>query len=322
MSGRINRKLLATFALTALCASMLVLTASPAGAKYDCEQSLTTPPGDTPNEANGGDSENMDNLDIISAGVVADDGTTMKVAMALKDMSMTFPTNATSLNWFFQWTYADVSYYARASVSAATPDSPSFVYGTYNPTTSAYTSTGTSAGSMNMGPGGRVEIEVPYEGVGAPTAGQTLTQVFAKTYVGQGVPGGPTTLVDADRGPKAEESFGANYTLGSCGESGGTTLATPKAGLGFNDKTPKRGQEIVATANLKVCGAHAGTKIQLQRKVGGSFKKIASKTLSSTCRAKFTVKADFKSAVFRSFWAKQDDNHRAGRSTPIEVTTH
>ena len=321
MSGRINRKLLATFALTALCASMLVLTASPAGAAFECGKSLTTPSGDTPNEATGGEGENMDNLDIVSAGVVLDDGKNLRVGMALKDLSWTFPANATSLNWYFQWTYADVSYYARASVSPATPTAPTYQYGTYDPTTSAYSRTGDAmGGSFMMGKNGQVEIEIPYEGVGA-SAGQTLTQVFAKTYVGQGVPGGPTTLVDADRGPKAEENFGANYKLGSC-SGGGTTLAAPKAGLGFDDKTPKRGQEIVATANLKVCGAHAGTKIQLQRKVGGSFKKIASKTLGSTCRAKFTVKADFKSAVFRSFWAKQDDNHRAGRSTPIEVTTH
>ncbi len=264
----------------------------------------------------------MDNLDIVSAGVVADNGKNLRVGLALKDLSWDFPTNATSLNWFFQWTYADVSYYTRASVSAATPDEPTYVYGTYNPTTSAYTPSGPAiGGSFIMGNGGQVEIEIPYEGVGAPTAGQSLNQVFAVTYVGQGVPGGPTTLVDADRGPKAEETYGADYTLGACSD-GGSTLAAPRAGLGFNDKTPKRGQVIVATANLKVCGDHAGTKIQLQRRTGGSFKKIASKTLGDTCRVRFNVKADFKSAVFRSFWPQQDENHRAGRSQPVEVTTH
>ena len=264
----------------------------------------------------------MDNLDIVSAGVIADNGKRLRFAVALNDLSRDFPTNATSLNWFFQWMHADVSYYARASVSAATPDSASYVYGTYDPTTNAYTSTGDAlGGSFTMGKGGQVEIEVPYEGVGAPTPGQTLTQVFAVTYVGQGVPGGPTTLVDADRGPKAAEAYGDDYTVGACGD-GGTVLAAPRAGLGFNDKTPKRGEKIVATANLKVCGDHAGTKIQLQRRVGGSFEKIASKPLGDTCRVKFIVKADFKSAVFRSFWRQQDDNHRAGRSQPIEVVTH
>ncbi|MDQ4025100.1 MAG: hypothetical protein M3217_06380 [Actinomycetota bacterium] len=107
--------------------------------------------------------------------------------------------------------------------------------------------------------------------------------------------------MDADRGPKAEEAYGADYTLGACSDGGGT-LAAPRAGPGFNDKTPKRGQEVIATANLKVCGDHAGTKIQLQRKTGDSFKKIASKTLGDTCRVRFTVKADFKSAVSRSYW--------------------
>lgn len=322
MAGRITTKLLATCALVALCASALVLTAAPAGAAYRCAQSLTSPIGDTPNEATGGEGENIDNLDIVSAGVVADDGKNLRVGLALKDLSFDFPSNATSLNWFFQWTHADVSYYARASVSAATPDAPTYVYGTYNPTTSAYTSSGSAVGgSFMMGKGGQVEIEVPYEGIGAPTAGQSLNQVFAITYVGQGVPGGPTSLVDADRGPKAEEAYGADYTLGACSDGGGT-LAAPRAGLGFDDKTPKRYSKIVATATLKVCGDHAGTRIQLQQRSGGSYKKVASKRLGDTCRVRFTVEANFKSAVFRSYWPQQDENHRAGRSQTVEVVTH
>lgn len=113
--------------------------------------------------------------------------------------------------------------------------------------------------------------------------------------------------------------------VGSCAGDGGggaTTLASPKAGLGFDDNTPKRGEKITATARLKVCGDHAGTKIELQKKAGGRFKKVASKALSATCTAKFKVTANFKSATFRSFWPQQDEDHRAGQSKPVTVTTH
>ena len=310
---------------TALATSLLVVAAPPAGAAYECGKSFTSGEGDAPNTATGGDDENVDNLDIIAGGINADDGTTLKVAVGVKNLDKTFPSNATSLNWYFQWTYADVMYFGRASVPISTQE-PSYTYGTYNPTTRAYTSSGSTEGAFNEGPGGTVEIHVPYETAGAPPAGDKLTQVYAVTYLGQGVPGGPTSLPQIDRGPKAEESYGTDHTVGSCaatgGGGGGTTLASPRAGLGFNDKTPKRGSTVTATANLKVCGDHATTKIQLQRKVGGRFKKIAAKTLGSTCRAKFKVVANFKSAVFRSYWPKQDDDHRAGQSKPITVTTH
>lgn len=310
-----------------LATSLLVGMASPAGAAYECAKSFTSGEGDAPNTATGGDEENVDNLDVIAGGINADDATTLKVAIGVKELTKAIPDNATSVNWYFHFSYADVNYFGRAAVNLAAPDDVSYTYGTY--AAPRYTATGDAEGTFNEGPGGTVEIHIPYEGVGAPAPGETLTNVYAVTSVGQGVPGGPTTLAQVDRGPKTEETYGTDYVVGSCpgsgdpGEGGGgTTLASPRAGLGFNDKTPKRGSTVTATANLKVCGDHASTKIELQRKVGGRFKKIAAKTLGSTCRAKFKVVADFKSAVFRSYWPKQDDDHRAGQSKPVTVTTH
>ena len=309
----------------ALATSLLVVAAAPAGAAYECAKSFTSPEGDAPNMAAGGDESNVDNLDVIAGGINADDATTLKVAIGVKDLTKTIPDNATSVNWYFQWSYADVNYFGRASVNLSAPDDVSYAYGTY--AAPRYTTVGDAEGTFNEGPGGTVEIHIPYEGVGAPPPGDTLTQIYAVTSVGQGVPGGPTTLSQVDRGPKDAESYGTDYVVGSCpggggGDGGGTALASPKAGLGFNDKTPKRGETITAKARLRVCGDHAGTTIQLQKKVGGRFKKVASKKLSATCTAKFKVTASFKSATFMSYWPKQDDDHRAGQSKPVTVTTH
>lgn len=324
--ARRNRSLPLLLVAT-LATSVLVVAVPPVGAAYECAQSATSPADDAPNSANGGDEENVDNLDIVAAGVNADDGTTLKVAVGVKDLSMDMPANATAINWYFVWTYADVVYFGRAVVNATAPDTVNYGYGTYDPATSRYTQTAASEGVFTEGENGTVEIHVPYEGVGEPPAGAQLTQVFAETFISQGVPGAVSSLNSVDRAPKGADAYGEDYVAGSCaggGDDGGgdTTLASPKAGLGFNDKTPKRGSTVTATATLKVCGDHAGTTIKLQKKAGGRFKKVASKALGSTCKAKFKVVANFKSAVFRSYWPKQDDDHRAGQSKPVTVTTH
>lgn len=327
LGARRNRWSLPLLLVAVLATSLLVVAASPVGAAYECAQSATSPADDAPNSARGGDGENVDNLDIVAAGVNADDGTTLKVAVGVKDLSMDMPTNATGINWYFVWSYEDVIYFGRATISATAPDTVNYGYGTYDPATSRYTQTAASEGVFTEGENGTVEIHVPYEGVGEPPAGAKLTNVFAETFISQGVPGAVSSLSSVDRAPKEADTYGADYVAGNCaggGDDGGgeTTLASPKAGLGFNDKTPKRGSTVTATARLKVCGDHAGTKIELQKKAGGRFKKVASKTLDGTCKAKFKVVANFKSAVFRSYWPQQDEDHRAGQSKPVTVTTH
>lgn len=321
--ARRNRSLLLLL-VAALATSLLVVAAPPAGAAYECAKSLTSPEGDAPNAATGGDEENLDNLDVIAAGINADDGTTLKVAVGVKNLDKTIPSNATSVNWYFHWSYGDVNYFGRASVNLSAPDTVNYTFGTFS--APAYTSLGATEGTFTEGPAGTVEIHIPLEDAGAPPPGDSITQIYAVTSVGQGVPGGPTTLTQVDRGPKGAETYGTDYVLGTCGggggDGGGTALASPKAGLGFNDTTPKKGSTITATAKLKVCGDHAGTTIELQKKAGGKFKKVASKKLSSTCVAKFKVVASFKSATFRSYWPQQDEDHRAGQSKPVTVTTH
>ena len=115
----------------ALATSVLVVAAAPAGAAYECGKSFTAAEGDAPNTATGGDEENVENLDIIAGGINADDSTTLKVAVGVKNLTKAIPDNATSVNWYFQWSYADVNYFGRASVNLATPDTVTYAYGTY-----------------------------------------------------------------------------------------------------------------------------------------------------------------------------------------------
>jgi hypothetical protein len=179
-----------------------------------------------------------------------------------------------------------------------------------------------------VGKEGTVEIVVPFEGVGAPPAGDQLMNVYAVTFVGQGVPGAVSSLSQIDRGPKEADTYGESYSVGECepggggGGGGGDSLDSPQPGLKFRTNTPKRNSKVRATASLKVCSAtHVGTVIQLQRRVSGSFKTIAKRPLNDRCKARFRVATKFKSAVFRSKWKKQDDDHRTAVSKSVRVRT-
>ncbi len=105
--------------------------------------------------------------------------------------------------------------------------------------------------------------------------------------------------------------------------TGGPEQLDPGASLKVSDRTPARNAKITATASLGSCGTgHSGTKIDLQRKSAAGFTTVATKLLDANCRAKFSVQAKFKTAVFRSFWTTQDTDHRSAASKPVTVKTH
>ena len=177
--------------------------------------------------------------------------------------------------------------------------------------------------------GGTVSASVSWDTDGDGIS-DTGFEVCGKTAAPQEIP--PSTAINvfvwASPSTACPDAMATAGTIkatfsGTAGGDGGTTaLGSPKAGLGFSDNTPKRGATVTAKARLKICGGHAGTQIELHRKKGGVFKKIAAKKLNSECWATFKVVADFKSATFRTVWPKQDDDHRAGKSKPVTLTTH
>lgn len=141
-----------------------------------------------------------------------------------------------------------------------------------------------------------------------------------KACPGAGPTGSPTSTPTGGPSPTPSQSPTASPTPSPTPTGGKPT--SPGARISFSDPTPKKGEVTVATASLKKCPGHAGTKIQLQRQQGGKYKKVAEKKLNKTCKAKFNVRANFDKATFRSYWPKQDQDHKAGKSRPKTVTTH
>lgn len=309
-----------------LASLVLVLTAGvfPAGvnAAPACGSLFTDPPDDAPNTATGGDEENVDNLDIVEGGIaaVAADGTSFTSELNMKNLDNTLPTNATSMAWYFQWTYAEVNYFSRATITRTAP-APAYAFGTYDPATGRYTTTAATEGTFTPGENGSVQVVVPLDQVGAPPAGDTLTNTYGTTFIGTGA--GVTLLFDIDRAPDGE-GYGADYLMGSCeggGDGGDGDLVSPGVRLRFNTVTPERGSVIKAKTSLATCAGHKGTDIRLQRKKSGRFVTIATKQLGDTCKAVFKVRAKFGKRTFRALWPKQDDDHARGVSKPVTVRT-
>ncbi len=280
---------------------------------------------DAVNSALLGDDENTPNLDILSGGIVketpakGDEPATFTTQIEVADLTKDFEQNATAnMTWYFQWSYDGVDYYSVATLARFPGDTVTYSFGTYEPP--RFVSIGSTTGSFNEGPKGTVQVDVPVEQVGGPQSGAELTNTYANSRVGLGSPtGSPSLVTQIDRGPDGEE-FGEAAKLGSC--SGVSKLKSPKPRLAFSDKTPKRGSTVKAISRLKTCKGLDGTKMRLQKKRKGSFKTIATKKLSSKCKANFRVKANFKKATFRSQWPKQAKAFRSATSKPVTVRTH
>ena len=128
--------------------------------------------------------------------------------------------------------------------------------------------------------------------------------------------GGQTKLILPIVGAPAEA--GAPFGI----SAGAQTLPGPRVKMRASDLTPKKDSVVKLRTRMLVCSGHTGTNIELHRKVGDGYKKIAAKKVSDACVATFKVKATFKKATFRAVWPKQHGDHRSGRSKPATIKTH
>ncbi len=122
-------------------------------------------------------------------------------------------------------------------------------------------------------------------------------------------------VVDAPAKP------GTLFGIGG-GQAPPERLPGPRLTLRSSDSTPSRGDRFTFTARLRECKGHAGTKIVLKRRQGDGYRTIDHAKTDRSCEVTFRVRADFKRAVFRATWPKQDEDHRAGRSKPYPIRTH
>ncbi len=95
----------------------------------------------------------------------------------------------------------------------------------------------------------------------------------------------------------------------------------PQAQLVFSTTRPRRGTRFQATMSLVSCDGHEGTIVALQRRFDDGMRTIAEVELDANCRAVTSLRAKFRRATFRSFWAQQDDDHTEGASELLTVHT-
>jgi hypothetical protein len=318
-------------ASVALVAILILALAGPlmgrarAVAGPPCGALFTDPEGDATFAPPG--SGAAENFDTIGGGIAAETATSFTTEIDIKNLSKDLGSDpsVTGATWTFYWTSGDVMYASQAKYTQE-GDVLSYSFGTVTQTANGGTlytpSAVATTGEFKEGAGGYVRVVVPLAEVGQPAAGDKLTEIYARNGTIRQVPMGPSSGSTLDRGPDGTD-FGTDYTLGSCKSSGGGGTATsPGVTLRFDTLKPKKGAVDKAHAGLKICKGHAGKNISLQRKKSGVFKTVATKKLSSTCKATFKVRAKFNKATFRALWPKQDADHKKGTSKPVTVTTH
>ncbi|TMC47893.1 MAG: hypothetical protein E6J14_14235 [Chloroflexi bacterium] len=179
---------------------------------------VVDPVGDAPNNYPGGDGSNIDNLDIVNARFASPDAKTLRVTLAIKDLSAPPPpANFVSAYWTVYWTFNGTEYFAQATSNGAGPGAiwffsdGTFSGGTFNSTNAINGSV--NPGAYTGGQAGTLVMDVPLADVGNPGASATLTGTFADTHGSFTVAGGGLSYTAAaDRGPNL--GYGAPWTVG------------------------------------------------------------------------------------------------------------
>ncbi|MGH2755250.1 MAG: hypothetical protein ACRDLB_12580 [Actinomycetota bacterium] len=215
----------------ALIASALVITPSgaqepPPPAPFACGESFTDPAEDV----------EAQNLDFMAGGIAAADETGFTAELQVTNLTTEVPPDATSLVWYFLWTYGDVNYFASARYSIWTDE---VTYSLGELAANQFSTTAETEGTFNEGEQGTITIVVPYEAVGSPAPGDALTEVYADSRTGLSGPAGPGFVFPADRGPDGT-AFGNDYTVGSCASDAPVDEVDDEPKKGKKDKCKKK----------------------------------------------------------------------------------
>jgi subtilase family serine protease len=182
---------------------------------------VVDPTGDALNTFPGGDGTNMDNLDIVSAAFASPSSTTLKVTLAIHNLSAPPPpNNFPSAYWTVYWTYNGTEYYAQATSNGAGAAAQwffsdgTFTGGRFSPNSSAGITGTANTGPYTGGTAGTLVMNVPLADVGNPPAASQLTNPFADTHAALTVAGGGLYYTSAaDRGPN--QGYGASWPVGN-----------------------------------------------------------------------------------------------------------
>jgi hypothetical protein len=99
-----------------------------------------------------------------------------------------------------------------------------------------------------------------------------------------------------------------------------TVLAAVKVFIAVEKKAVNRGDTVRFKAAVRP--KHDGTKVTLEYKKGRKWVKVKTATLNKRSVGKFRFDADWKGKrTFRISWPSQDDDHEAGQSKTVTVTS-
>jgi hypothetical protein len=149
---------------------------------------VVDPAGDALNYFPGGDGTNMANLDILNASFASPNATTLRVTLAVNNLSAPPPPiNFASAYWTVYWSYNGTVYFAQAQSAGAGPagvwtfSDGTYSAGQFNTVNSNVTGTATP-GVYEGGSAGTLVMNVPLADVGNPAAGASLTSTWADTH--------------------------------------------------------------------------------------------------------------------------------------------
>src|SRR5207244_358531 len=187
---------------------------------------ILDPAGDAPNNYPGGQGQNMDNLDILSAQFNTEETggapSFLDIVMTIKNLTVppdpTYDPNLAGGYWSVHWTYNGHAYEAEAS-STGTSSAITYTAGpdTGNEANAEFNNSAIT-GTFTAGVKGTIRFHVPVGLVGTPPHGAKLTKTLASTHgaaVPPAVAGGVYYTAAADDAPsginQGDPGFGADY---------------------------------------------------------------------------------------------------------------
>ena len=217
---------------------------------------------------------------------LSSDQKSLQVKLVVKDMSATVPVGAADDAWYATWSYGGTDYFANAEVG---PDG-TFAYGDGTHSNQGYTTNNTDTGSVVLGPGGGLTIDVPLANIGGTgplPLGAVLNGPAAVTYTGEGVPPNPTGVAGGDQLVVDNGGPGCSWVVAGSASPTKSSVSTAPASVPADGHTASTVTVAVKDANGT---ALPGDKVTLAPSGGSStISPAGSATTDDNGDAVFTV---------------------------------
>jgi len=239
----------------------------------------------------------------ITGGFLRYDGDTITANIQLANLTHDVPSDATNLEYYFQYTLAGAGHFVSASDDGS---SVTYSYGTFDQNT-GYSTVGTVPGKEFAGPGGLIQIQLPPADV---QQGASLGDPYAVAAQGLEIPGVGGLVSPADTAP--DDMKGTPFVIGSCVDGASSAAPTPAPGTSGSSATLSfRAPLVIGSARTATRRHSLSFKIDAQQDVtnlrlrlvhvNGKGHALASGHVakaSGLTRVKLAVKARLKAGVY------------------------